>query len=403
MSGLMRRHSAIAITLTLALAGCTASPARPAPTAMSAPPGPTLQGRIVVFSPDDHTIRRVTGSGPDTTITADAVVADLSPDRKTLAYVKQDTQLVLRNLASGAEQTITISADHAGLNVAPGCLHWSPDGRRLDFIAVQDGGLYVTTPAGVATRVDAPKHATYVQRNGKFIFGPPDPGAPTFAATSQLTCGQWLDTRRLVFDRVAKMPSVITVEQGKPAEVPPDTTTVAILAPIRLIDSPQRWVVHDRCGTRILSRLYKDASITEYTEYVLDTTKLGDGDLARPGAVAPASGKLPTVEDNAFIADSCDVLVIDACDHSTDESCVTKRYSSRTGVVQDLSSYDLHRGLVSPHLVAPGTAAWNPAGTQFATVGEGSVYLNDLGTGASTLVPGDRGGGYRQILGWLPD
>ncbi len=402
MTGVARRRGAAALMLTLAVAGCTGAPPRPGPTttARSAPAGPALQGHVIVFSPADHEVSQSIGRGLDSTVTDNATAADLSPDLKTLTYVTQDAKLVLRDLASGAEQTVTISAGGTALNPAAGCLRFSPDGKRLAFIATQDGGLYVTTPAGAATRVDTPKHATYTQTNGRFIFGPPDPGAPSLNVASQLTCSRWLDTRRLVFDRVATMPATVTIEQGKPTVAPSDTTTVAALDPVRLIDSPQRWEIRHRCGTRIISSVHTGDSSTDY---VVDTTTLGDDQLARPDAMAPGTGKLPDVA-SAFIAGSCDVLLIASCNYG-DGTCATKRYSPGTGAVQNLpATYETDQGSF-PRL-DPGSVAWNPAGTQYAASNYGYVYVYDLATGAWTfaLAAGIVGnhGADTQVLGWLP-
>lgn len=71
---------------------------------------------------------------------------------------------------------------------------------------------------------------------------------------SEITCGRWLDDRRLVFDRVADMPATVTLDEEEPSQqVPADTTTVAVLDPPRLVDSPERWRLEDRCGDQVLT------------------------------------------------------------------------------------------------------------------------------------------------------
>ncbi len=353
-----------------------------------------MRGRIIAFNPQGHAVAQATGTGRGTTVTANATAADLSPDRKTLAYFTQDAKLVLRDLAGSTERAITPSVGGSPVSAAPDCLRWSPDGQRLAFFAQQDKGLYVTMSTGIATRIDVPKHARYAKRSGGFLPRTTDPDTPSYQVASLFTCGRWLDAGRLVFDRVASMPRSITVNEGQPpADVVPDTTTVAVLDSHKLIDSPERWEVWDRCGGHIMSTIVKDNAVDPF--YVVDPKTVDDARLARPGTVAPPSGKIPGDGEGVFIPGSCDVLRMGVCS----AKCQVKRYSPTTGTFQDLPPTDF-RGVKGP-ILEPDILTWNPTGTQYAIDDfNGNVRIYDLGTGTSKYFL--NAGQYSRLLGWLP-
>ena len=372
----------------VALAGCTSTPVQPpAPvTSATAPlPGPVVSGHVLVFSPGEHEVDQ-SGRADQSKVTDDAVAAGMSPDGNTLAYVTQNSQLVLRDLGTKAERKVTVTV--GGTPLSPGkCVRFSPDGKRLALLS-QDGGLYVTSLAGAATKIDVPKREQYTQTGGS-ILARTDPNAPVYNVFSTVTCGRWLDAGRLVFDRVAEMPSTVTVENGQqPADVPPDTTTVATVGPVRLTDSPKQWALRDRCGAYVISSVLGGETSTDY---VVDARSLSD--------VTPAAGKLPSLR-TTFIPGSCDVLMIAPC--STDR-CATSRFTPSTGKSQDLAP--LH---APDHGNVPGLdadeVAWNPDHTRFAANSDGYVYVYDLATGAWTFVlsAGIVGGhgDETQVLGW---
>ena len=372
----------------MALAGCTSTPAQPPTPVNSAtapPPGPVVSGHVLVFSPDEHEVDQ-SGRMDQSKITDDAVAAGMSPDGKTLAYVTQNSQLVLRDLGTKAEKKVIVTVGRTPLS--PGkCVRFSPDGKRLALLS-QAGGLYVTSLAGAATKIDVPKREQYTQTDGGILAGPA-PDAPAYNVYSTVTCGRWLDADRLVFDRVAEMPNTVTIENGQqPADLPPDTTTVATVSPVRLTDSPKQWALRDRCGAHLISSVRTDETTTDY---VVDAKPLGD--------VTPAGGKLPSLR-TTFIPGSCDVLMIAPC--STDR-CATSRFTPSTGKSQDLAP--LH---APDHGEVPGLdadeVAWNPDHTRFAANSDGYVYVYDLATGAWTFVlaAGIVGGhgDKAQVLGW---
>ena len=141
----------------MALAGCTSTPAQPPTPVNSAtapPPGPVVSGHVLVFSPDEHEVDQ-SGRADQSTITDDAVAAGMSPDGNTLAYVTQNSRLVLHDLRTKAEKKVTVTV--GGAPLSPGkCVRFSPDGKRLALLS-RDGGLYVTSLAGAATKIDVPK------------------------------------------------------------------------------------------------------------------------------------------------------------------------------------------------------------------------------------------------------
>jgi hypothetical protein len=387
----IRRVGAAAL-LVLAVAACQdQTPPRPGDPVPSAPAGPALTGRILVFDADERQVVQLGGSGA-TTLASDVVAADLSPDGRRLAYATGRGDLRIRNVDGDGERTIAVRRGDDDVHPAPGCLSWSPDGERLAFFALPGGDLYVTTLAGAATRVDGPKRERYTQTAEGFVLPQPDPEGSTVELVSELTCGRWWDDRRLVFDRVATMPGAVTRTEDELTErVPADTTTIAILGPSRLVDSPDRWKIYDRCGGHVLTFVEGD---DRADRYVVDPATVSDAQLARPGAAAPAAGKLPPARA-AFIDGRCDVLLLTG---AASEWHPTQRWTRTTGAVQDLPpTFDKDH---DPPGLDPDTVAFNPEGTAWAASDQGTLYLFDLATGGSTF--SSRAGTVAKVLGWLP-
>lgn len=379
------------LVVVLAIAAC--SPVRSGDTGdpvPSNPPGPDLAGRILAF---DHGAQPGEGrvvevrDGTAATVVDGVIAADLSPDGRQLAYVRDGGALVRRDLGTGAETAIAV-----GVPASPDCLSWSPDGGRLAFLGAADGGLYVTTADGVATRVDVRKQERYVESAEGYILPQAEPGGAAVVLFSEITCGRWLDDRRLVFDRVVDMPATVTLDQEEPSQqVPADTTTVAVLDPVRLVDSPERWRLEDRCGDHVMT-FVDDGTTGE--RYVLAPGTVGDDVLADTGWAAPDDGKLPS-ERAAFIDGSCDVLLL-----LGDASAwhPTSRYEVATGKTEKLApTFDEDH---NPPLLDPDTVAFNPEGTAWAVADEETLFVFNLETGGSTFVSGS--GLVGKVLGWLP-
>jgi hypothetical protein len=386
MTGVSRRMGALVAGLLLA----ACAPVAPEPDTAgdpvsSSPPAPEVTGRVVVFDHGDQRVVAVGGDAGSETLVDDAVAADLSADGRWLAYVTRKGKLVRRDLATGADTPIP-------LPVLPGedCLAWSPGQTRLTF-QDRDGRVYVSTVDGTLTTVDVPKQQRYVEVEKGFIL--PGAGAASGGVTlvSELTCGRWLDERRLVFDRVADMPGTFTVEDDEPTwKIPVTTTTVALLDPLRLVDAPDRWRVDDRCGDRVLTFVGEQGG----ERYVVTPASVPDEALTRPGAVAPADGKLPPARA-AFIDGSCDVLLLAG---AAGEWHPTSRYSPGTRKVEKLRpTYDDDH---NPPALDAGTVAFSPDGSSWAVADEETLYLFSLETGGSTFSSG--AGLVSKVLGWLP-
>ncbi len=389
--------------VVLAMAACTPAPSGdvgdPVP---SNPPGPELTGRLLAF---DHGARPGEGrvvevrDGTATEAVTGVLAADLSQDGRQLAYVRDDGTLVRRDLASGADTPIAVTVP-----AGPDCLSWSPAGTRLVFLGRADGGLYVTTVDGATTRVDVPKQEWYVESAEGFVLPKTEPGGASVPLSSELTCGRWLDDRRLVFDRVSTMPAVVTLDDsntgnntgsdtGEPTrQVPADTTTVAVLDPLRLVDAPARWRLEDRCGTQVMT--FVDGGGNRGDRYVLDPATVGDDQLGQEGWAAPRDGKLPSARA-AFIDGSCDVLLLLG---APGEWHPTSRYDVDSGRTEELKpTFDDDH---NPPLLDPDTVAFNQEGTAWAVADEETLYVFNLDTGGSTFV--SSAGLVGKVLGWLP-
>lgn len=78
------RRAAVLLLIGAVAGACGSSPPPPphkATPAPSAPPGPTLTGRILAFSAADRRVVQISGSAAQaTTVATDVLAADLSPD-----------------------------------------------------------------------------------------------------------------------------------------------------------------------------------------------------------------------------------------------------------------------------------------------------------------------------------
>ncbi|MEV6968043.1 hypothetical protein AB0M47_23330 [Hamadaea sp. NPDC051192] len=400
-----RRSFFLAVVLTLASCGSDDYVGDPEPTS---PPGPRLAGRIIVLDAAAHRLLAVSAADGTPTVTELApgtAVARISPDRTVLARLTLDGALALRNLVSGAEQTIDMTAGGKTIRAGADCLTWAPDGKRL---AVQaDGALYVTTLAGVATKIDERKTETYYESNGSVTIPrlglpAPDPTSPHYTVSSEIGCAMWIDPHRLAFGRVITMPASVTVEAGnQPATITADTTTVARIGDtVALADSPARWEILDSCGTKLITRpLAKDE---DRKRFVVDGSSMAGGADALPaaGELGRDAGASFGV---AFIPGTCDILVI-----SQTASTVFHRVQRReaaTGAFRELSPVYDDDG--RPPLGFPGdTIIWGPGADPAVYANTGGQYapqllqLHDLATGGMTAIKVD--GRADTLIGWLP-
>ncbi|TDV57791.1 PD40 domain-containing protein [Actinophytocola oryzae] len=379
------------LAVVLVIAAC--APAGPVDTGdpiPSNPPGPKLTGRLLAFDqgPEAGEGRVVEVRDGATATVADGVIAaDLSQDGRQLAYAREDGTLVRRDLASGAEATIPVN-----VLLSNDCLSWSPDGTRLAFLGRVDNALYVTTVDGVVTRVDQPKQERYVQSAEGYILPRADPAGGSVILFSVVACGRWLDDNRLVFDRVATMPGTVVVDEDEPTQqVLADTTTVAVLDPPRLVDSPGQWRLEDRCGDRVMTFVGGE---TSGDRYVVEPSAIGDDELGDAGWPAPGGGRLPSARA-AFVDGSCDVLLLSG---AAGEWHTTSRYVVDTGRTEKLRpTFDDDH---NPPLLEPDSVAFNPEGTAWAVADGGALFVFDLETGGSTFASGT--GKVSKVLGWLP-
>ncbi len=381
----------------LAVAACSGSdgsdPASsPSSSAASEPPPPSVRGRFIVLSstetsaPDagawprtDYSVWQFDvgpGAGPKTTRLASparAGGAAVSPDGKWLAYTKTKS-LVLRDLANGRERVIPSKDTND-------CVRWSPDSRRV--ATALNGGLDLVDVDGHVTTVDRSRTNRYTD------------GTDKHTAKGRVTCPDWLDAHRLVYDRLTSFPSFI---KGTPQTIDADTTTLAVLrdgrAP-RLVDSAGRWTLVAACGNRVITANEKTWSRTAppKTLYVLD--RLDEAALAvRDGTMPPARAidtGFPELSPwtVTFIPGSCRP-VISGNEAVFSVDTAGRRVDTRP-LVRNVSEYAFLDGY-----------AWSPErDTDTFVTGDGRVY--DLGTGGSATLGTDAIPHFSAVLAWLPD
>ncbi len=387
----------LATVLTLILAGCAGhgrSPASPlsrgASPSPSVPP-PTFTGQLLVAESDSLALAtqgengkiRVTTKVP---VATDAQDFTVSPDRRTVAY-RQGTAIYTRPTTGGVERKVAGDA----WDTTSSCLRWAPDGRYLTYRRAED--LVVNDLAG---------HVTVVDKVKKQDYSLAGLGGAEVHATSQLTCGNWLDARRLAFDRVKKMPESVRVEPGAgTTTVNADTTTVAVLGgkSTRLVDSPDTWEMVGSCGTRVVTRGWADGEPLHLLDKVSDANLSAGGAMAGAGSVVDRS----TDKDSriVFAPGSCQPLLYVPKDHtlrSVDPA-------SRKVDAQPLITFpeDLSEGF-SPSAYP---AAWHGGDAFFDTDVSptdhvGPLMLVDLKAHTATRLPADDTDRIYDVLAWLP-
>src|SRR5215468_7985521 len=128
----IRLHQISLAIAILSLAACTSPPPLALPTVPSPPPGPVLDGRLIVQT-EDFAVWTVSQEG--TTVEAKKLAAAsgaaaLSPNGKTLAYFA-GADLVFKDVAGGTERHPRLAPRAA---TKGDCLRWSPDSSRVEYL-----------------------------------------------------------------------------------------------------------------------------------------------------------------------------------------------------------------------------------------------------------------------------
>jgi WD40 repeat protein len=381
---------------------CTAGndPGTARPSASPSPEAVRLSGTFVVRT--DHgpqLLRQEPGrSHAEMRPLLERGVSDyaVSPNRRTMVYLTDGT-LVLRDLASGAESTVTPTVGGAPVARLDKCLAWSPDSGRFSARAV-DGTLFVVEPSGRSTVIDTVKRAQY--RPPSFL-GPQE--GPITSARSEIWCGTWAGNDRLVFDRVSTMPaSIATGAAATEHVVHPDTTTMAVLSggTVRLVDSASRWTVVDQCGQRLLTR--KPIGDDDDVYFVDGLTEQA---LATADGVTPKSGQLPyTNRTNGdtvrLLPDNCQLV-----------QAGRRQSYSGTHLIRylDPASRQPTRELpLAQPLLPAASFVWSPRQGDHTLAGlfSDKLHLTNFDTGTITTVQVVTGSvatsGQPEILAWLP-
>jgi hypothetical protein len=374
----------------MAVAACSGSDGSdPAPSpSSSGPPPPSVRGRFIVQTMTEapaptpggwpETVYEVwrfdvgTGGRPRATRLArvDHSNAAVSPDGRWLAYTTA-TSLVLHNLATGRQRSVPSKDTNE-------CVRWAPDSRRL--ATALKGGVDLVGLDGRVTTVDRVRTTKYTD------------GTRTRTVKGEITCPQWLDADRLVYDRLTAFPRVLVYDQVARA----DTTTLAVVPPgraPRLVDSAGRWSLVASCGGRLITtnRNWQETAPSR-TPYLLDG--LDEADLAGKNGALPPARALDTGPLNgrrwtaAFTPGDCRPVVSDE---------------------ESVYAVDMSGWRVEPRPLARkvgravflGGFAWSPQqhADTFATSG-GRVH--DLRTGGTTTLHVDGMPSPGWILAWLP-
>jgi hypothetical protein len=353
------------------------------------PSGPSVKGRFiaqtVTVKPGPtpgawpETVYEVwqfdvgTGAGPKASLLARPLhgTAAVSPDGRWLAYVTT-TSLVMRNLADGQRRTVASKGSNQ-------CLSWAPDSRRL--VTALGGGVDLVDLSGSVTPVDRYRAAKYT--NGK--------GART--VNGEITCPQWLDENRFVYDRLTHFPRVLSVY-----EADADTTTVAIVqtghAP-RLVDSAGRWTLAASCGQWLITTngKYWQQTTPPTTPYLLDSQETADvtgknGAQPSDRTITGLSGRRSWTA--AFTPGDCRPVISDG--ESVYTIDVAGRHVQPRPLARNVDKDVFLHGF-----------AWSPQphADTFATANNGG-RIYDLRTGGTTALHVDGVPSLNAILAWLP-
>jgi len=199
-------------TIVCALLTACASPPKPT--------GPTFSGRLFFLSgggPQGAELAELQIGPAGSTnsyqlVTSGIFEAVVSPDQTRLLYRTNDG-IRLRDFGTGAVKSL--------VNGLSSCLAWAPDGNHFSYM--QESG-------------DAYKlYASDTDGKSKLILDYPN-------AAKQ--CAQWISADRLVFDRF-----VGATQKQSSTQLKPNTTTVATIGdPVKLKDTPRKWIVEGVCA-----------------------------------------------------------------------------------------------------------------------------------------------------------
>jgi len=111
----------------------------------------------------------VTGGKP-TLVRRNAGSGSYSPDGRWLAYVSQQSQLMITSAQGGTPRPIV--QGNAPPSTGAGWLRWSPDATRISY-STDDGSIYVLDVAtGAATKVAEGGHAEWLDNNTLIVANP---------------------------------------------------------------------------------------------------------------------------------------------------------------------------------------------------------------------------------------
>jgi hypothetical protein len=297
----------------------------------------------------------------------------VSPDRHWLVYARGDT-LVLRDLGTGQERQL-----QPGKKVSDGyCPRWSPDSGRL--LVRNDDGPAVVTLDGTLVQLDTYKADLYTREGTKDAYG--------FTYHGEITCGDWLDPNRVVFDRLHALPDRVVLPELT-FQIPADTTTVAVLSgrKVKLTDSATRWWPVDACGGWLAIAPFTGASPVHLLDHPTDASLTSPDALADNTAVADTSAN-EHGQNFGFQPGTCRPL-----------------YTQSDGVhAIDPATRSVQPGVLVPNSHSFRHVQWGPQPDRprlAESVGGDEVELTDLTTGLTVRLAPDVPLSIEKTLAWL--
>jgi hypothetical protein len=191
------------------------------------PVGPNFTGRLFFLSGDRTKgadlaeLDAAPAGSPNNyqVVTSGILEAVASPDQTKLLYTTKDG-IMLRDFGSGAMKSL--------IKGESSCLAWAPDGNQFSYVQ-RSGG---------ATKFYA------ADSDGKARLVLDDPNGSA-------SCAEWIGANRLVFERFLGAPVKRNdYYQGNSDSSPkPNTTTIVTIGdPVKLKDSPRKWIIESVCA-----------------------------------------------------------------------------------------------------------------------------------------------------------
>ncbi|MET7419692.1 hypothetical protein [Dactylosporangium sp. NPDC005555] len=383
----MRRYFVVLTALVIGVAGCgSGSDSKGSPSKASSPskpPPPKVAGKLLVTTVNGLKLLTQEADGHMTIAPFDVPRSDdfdyeLSADHKTFVY-RSGKVVTARTVADGKERQIAADALARSL-----CLRVSPDGRHVSFRRAED--LVVADLAGKATVLDKVKKEQYT-------LG----GITPVSATSELTCGEWLDDTHVKFDRRKQMPQQVSVEiTDSTTVVKADTTTVAVLGgkTPKLLDSPKMWQPTAMCGKRVAVSLGSSKEALHFRE------RTGDAELTKDGTFNGADTTLAgtTVGGNSllFTPGTCRPILY------TTETRTFQTVDPATRAIGKDPILTLPSGGIDVRLYDD-PETWQPAPDSevLAAVIDKQIVIIDLKAATAALVPADNLDASARVVAWL--